>query len=90
MGCCEVFISGHVQGVGYRWFARQQAQRYGVRGHVRNLPDGRVEVVACADDAPLAEFLAVLRRGPGYGRVTEFIVNDRQTPPNHEGFRVAY
>jgi acylphosphatase len=38
-------VSGHVQGVGYRWFVRERAIAAGLEGSARNLPDGRVEVV---------------------------------------------
>jgi acylphosphatase len=45
-------VSGHVQGVGYRWFVRSLAEAAGLTGSARNLPDGRVEVVleGTADD----------------------------------------
>jgi len=42
----KYFVSGEVQGVGYRFFAQRVAARHQVVGYVRNLPDGRVEVVA--------------------------------------------
>jgi acylphosphatase len=40
------FVRGRVQGVGFRWWTRAQALELGLAGHARNLPDGRVEVVA--------------------------------------------
>ncbi|MFD2091329.1 acylphosphatase [Blastococcus deserti] len=45
-------VTGHVQGVGYRWFVRSLAESAGLTGSARNLPDGRVEVVleGAADD----------------------------------------
>jgi acylphosphatase len=57
-------VSGRVQGVGYRYFAMRTAQQFGVRGTVKNLRDGRVEVAAEADPETLAKFRAELERGP--------------------------
>jgi acylphosphatase len=64
-------VSGRVQGVGYRYFALRTASELGVSGFARNLPDGRVEVVAEASEAALAEFEAALRRGPSFSEVGE-------------------
>ena len=64
-------ISGCVQGVGYRYFARDQARRLGLRGFVRNMQDGGVEVVAEGAEHDLRELLEGLRAGPPYGRVTQ-------------------
>jgi len=58
------FVSGMVQGVGYRYFAMRAAQRLGLGGYVRNLPDGRVEIYAVGSVSKLAEFRAALERGP--------------------------
>lgn len=63
-------ISGRVQGVGFRYFALRQAERYGITGYVRNLDDGRVEVLAQGEEADVAAFLDVLRQGPPLARVT--------------------
>ena len=57
-------IGGYVQGVGYRWFARQRAQALGLAGYARNEADGTVLVVAEGERALLERFLAELRRGP--------------------------
>lgn len=56
----QIFYSGHVQGVGFRYTTRQIAGRYEVTGFVRNLPDGRVELVAEGTEAELTAFLAAV------------------------------
>jgi acylphosphatase len=71
-------VSGRVQGVGYRWFVRQQAEAAGLSGRARNLADGRVEVVLEGDDVAVAGVLAALD-GPGApGSVTA--VESRDEP----------
>lgn len=62
-------VSGRVQGVGFRWFALRQAQRLGLRGWVRNLPDGRVEVVAAGPGTAVEQLDQALRHGPPAARV---------------------
>ena len=58
-------MSGRVQGVGFRAFVVRAARQDAVRGDVRNLPDGRVEIRASGCPAALARLLAVVQRGPG-------------------------
>jgi acylphosphatase len=56
-----VHFSGHVQGVGFRYTTLSIAGGYAVTGFVRNLPDGRVELVAEGDPTDLTAFLAEIR-----------------------------
>jgi len=58
------FVSGIVQGVGFRYFTQDEAERLDLSGFVRNLRDGRVEVYAIGPPERLARFRAVLDRGP--------------------------
>ena len=60
----HAFVSGRVQGVGFRYFVRSTAQSLGVGGWVRNLRDGRVELVAEGYIAQLRDLLSQLHRGP--------------------------
>jgi acylphosphatase len=69
MSGLRCLVSGRVQGVFFRASTRDQAQQLGLSGHARNLPDGRVEVLACGDDAALALFRDWLRRGPPHATV---------------------
>ena len=62
-------ISGRVQGVGFRWFAKDTAMREGVTGWVRNLPDGRVEALVEGDDESVTRVERALHNGPPGARV---------------------
>ena len=72
-------VSGHVQGVGYRWFVRGLAEAAGLAGRARNLGDGRVEVVLEGDDDAVAGVLAALDGPQAPGSVTS--VDSRDEPP---------
>jgi acylphosphatase len=83
--CRRALVSGTVQGVGYRAFARRAALTLGIRGHAVNLPDGRVEVLACGETAALDTFMAQLREGPKWSRVTDVAVSAAECTA-HPGF----
>jgi len=63
------FISGRVQGVGFRWFVLRQAERFDIRGWTRNVADGRVEVLAAGRHADLLKFQEAISEGPLLSRV---------------------
>jgi acylphosphatase len=67
--CFRYRISGWVQGVYFRATTRERALGLGLSGWVRNTPDGAVEVLACGEEATLAELETWLRRGPEHARV---------------------
>lgn len=64
-------VSGRVQGVFFRALARKQAVALGLAGSVKNLPDGRVEVIACGDRHELAKLRRWLAQGPPMARVDD-------------------
>lgn len=69
--CRQWLVAGKVQGVFFRASAQAEAQRLDLRGYVRNLPDGRVEVVACGPNAALNELREWLNHGPSQARVDD-------------------
>ena len=83
----RLVVSGRVQGVGFRVNCARQAQRLGVSGFVRNMPDGAVEVVAEGDPADVAALEAWCRSGPTFARVTSVDAVD-QPPEGAATFRV--
>lgn len=62
-------ISGWVQGVAFRHYTVREAEKWGVSGSVRNLPNGDVEVFAQGDEAQIAQFESFLHTGPRSARV---------------------
>jgi len=60
----HMLIGGRVQGVAFRYFTRETARSLGLRGFVRNLPDGRVEVLAQGDSQALERLARFLEQGP--------------------------
>ncbi|HET8701647.1 MAG TPA: acylphosphatase [Nitrococcus sp.] len=83
--CIRCYVSGRVQGVFYRASTRERAVRLGLRGYARNLPDGRVEVVACGESVALDSLIAWLREGPPQARVAKLEI-ESITDPNTQGF----
>ena len=69
----RVEVRGRVQGVGFRWFARESARRHGLAGWVRNRDDGGVEVAASGPPEAVERFLGELRRGPAGARVDDLV-----------------
>ena len=70
----RVFVRGRVQGVGFRYHTRARARELGVRGWVRNLHDGRVEVWAEGTESACAALCTWLQDGPPGASVTECAV----------------
>jgi acylphosphatase len=81
-------VSGHVQGVGYRYFVRGLAAERGLTGSARNLPDGRVEVVLEGADDDVRATVAALSGPDAPGTVTAVDVRG-ETARGSSGFTVA-
>jgi acylphosphatase len=82
-------VSGHVQGVGYRYFVRGLAVDRGLTGSARNLPDGRVEVVLEGSDAEVRAAVAALAGAEAPGTVTAVAARDDAATQGSTGFTVA-
>lgn len=72
----RVIVSGVVQGVGFRWWTRGEAQRLHLAGWVRNRSDGTVEAEIEGSDAAVETMLACLRHGPRYAEVCDVAVSE--------------
>jgi len=85
------FVSGAVQGVGFRFFAERIAARLGIAGYVKNLFDGRVEVYAIGTAAQLDALKRELQRGPRMASVDEVTESDAEILPEFSrGFIIEH
>ena len=82
----RLVISGRVQGVGFRWFTHEAAQREGVTGWVRNLPDGRVEAFVEGEAEAVQRVEVAIRRGPGGAHVDDVFVDEEEPLGAYKGF----
>ncbi len=76
--CRRYYVSGRVQGVFFRDSTRRQARILGLSGWARNLPDGRVEVLACGEEQALAAMERWLWEGPPQAQVTDVVGGEVQ------------
>lgn len=82
-------VSGRVQGVGYRAFVVRYARALGLRGSVRNLPSGQVEVIAEGEEGALHQLVTLLRQGPPAARVSDVQVQWGEATNLSGGFYVS-
>ncbi|MGB9833924.1 MAG: acylphosphatase [bacterium] len=86
----RVIIKGYVQGVGFRYWAYRHATSLGIKGYVRNRPDGSVEVLASGDQETVDHFLSLLRRGPSSALVEELEIDEVPGMVKEDVFRIKY
>ena len=83
----RLIVLGRVQGVGFRYAAREAASECGVSGWVRNLPDGSVEIVAQGSPAAVGRMRAWAEVGPPHAGV-ERVLEEAQAPETLRGFEI--
>lgn len=72
----KIIVAGRVQGVYFRYFTQKEAEKLGMVGNVRNLDDGRVEIIAEADNDVLEKFIRWCHKGPITARVDEVEISE--------------
>jgi acylphosphatase len=85
-----IVVSGRVQGVGYRYFARDLAEELGLTGWVRNAPMRTVEIEVQGKDEDVEDFCRKLSDGPPLARVTDIKISELSAPLKESGFDIAY
>ncbi len=79
----RMYISGLVQGVFFRAFVKENAERYGVKGFVRNLEDGRVEVFLEGDAENVNKMIELCKKGPRHAKIRNVQIKQEK----FQGFR---
>lgn len=89
-GALHAIVSGRVQGVGFRFFVLGRARRLGLTGSVRNLPDGRVDVLARGAEDELRKLAGALHEGPPLSRVDDVKLQWGVEAPAGSEFTIGY
>jgi len=85
----EVFFSGQVQGVGFRFTARDLAVRYKIKGSVMNLPDGRVELLAEGRQEDLDDFFHDLK-DEFKSYIEDYIFQEKEASGDYKDFQIKF
>lgn len=88
MKTLKIYISGTVQGISFRQFIKESADKIGVRGYVRNLDDGRVEIIAEGIDEKVNEFLQVCKTGYTHAHIKNTVFQEIKHQ-GFDGFRIS-
>ena len=86
----RIVVHGRVQGVMYREFTRREAEKLGVTGYTRNLPDGTVEVIAEGEEKQLNELVQKCKKGPLLAFVEKLDIQEKKPTGEFEGFDIRY
>jgi len=86
----HVFVTGRVQGVGYRAWTEREARVLGLKGWVKNLPDGRVEAVIEGPPDKVGTLVEKLKAGPRAAKVDNVEAKDEPAEGGFEGFDIRY
>lgn len=89
MKATQVFYEGRVQGVGFRYTVRKTALGFDVRGTVRNLPDGRVELQVAGDASEVQAFLQEIRESSLAGHITNEHSHSIEIATPFKGFQIV-
>lgn len=84
----HIFVSGFVQGVGYRWFVKSNARKIGIKGWVRNLPDRRVEALLQGGEEDLKKLIHRCNKGPFLSEVKDLVVEWEIPELQYEDFKI--
>ncbi len=90
MQATQVYFEGRVQGVGFRYTVRRESTGFDLSGWVRNLPDGRVELVACGDAPEINDFVAAIMAGEMAGNITSHERQEIEIDDIPRGFEIRH
>ena len=86
----NLLLSGRVQGVGFRYFAEVRAERYNIKGFVRNTYDNKVEIVCQGESDNLDKFILEVKKGPSFSHIKQVDVEEISDAPDYDMFEIKY
>jgi acylphosphatase len=86
----RIFVLGFVQGIGFRYFVKSNTRKLGLKGWVRNLPDGRVEVLAQGEKEVIEKLIKICEKGPFLSEVKSVVVAWEKEEEQFAGFETVH
>ena len=90
VSACKIRVEGIVQGVGFRFFTQDKAQEYNLKGYVKNIYDGSVEIYAEGEKSILEKFITDIKRGPRMSRVESTDIRWIDVENQYESFTIKF
>lgn len=85
-----IIIKGNVQGIFYRAFAKSEAEKLNIKGYVKNLNNGNVEIIAVGESNNLNKFIEILGKGPEGAIIKGINFKEIETEKLYKGFNITY
>jgi acylphosphatase len=85
----RIYISGFVQGIGFRYFVKSNARKLGLKGWVQNVPEGKVEVLAQGEKEAIGKLIKLCEKGPFLSEVKSAIVVWDKEEEQFDDFKVV-
>lgn len=86
----RIIVKGHVQGVGYRFYCREKAANFGLKGYVMNLPDGDVEIEVYGDTDKIKNFISEITRKDMSFSVFDISLEELTEVRNYKDFTIRF
>jgi len=86
----HIVVGGLVQGVGFRYFVQSKANDYGLKGFVKNLYSGEVEIEAEGEEGILKQFIEEVKIGPRFSQVRSFHIDIKEYEGKYQKFEVTF
>jgi len=86
----NLLLSGRVQGVGFRYFAENRAERYNIKGYVRNTYNNKVEIICQGESDNLDKFILDIKSGPSFAHVEQVDIEEIIDAPVYVMFEIKY
>lgn len=86
----NILISGRVHGVGFRYFTLSRADKYDVKGYVKNTPDNKVEIICQGEEEKIDPFLEDIKKGPSFSIIRGIAIEDIPENKIYDCFEIKY
>lgn len=88
--CCQIIVKGRVQGVGFRWFTEAEANKFGLKGYVKNRFDGDVEIEVEGEKEIIEQFIKQIKIGNRISRVDDVHLDWSECTDRYSNFQIKY